>query len=627
MSTRRWVFLLLSVSFSLVLSACGGGSSMHVAPMAPMFTSTPPTTALQDTAYSYAIAATDPAGGTVSFALSTGPTGAAVSGNNLSWTPAAAQSRLANSFTVTATTSEGGTATQSWSVSPAGTVTVNWVETYWTPSGKQLVPVPTIANIHVAAAVPQSDGSVNVIPGSLTAAGVVSIPGVPAGYFWLTFGPALGTLPPLAYWTSTSTFDAGRDLSGAPVPVASSSSTTTLDFNLSGLDSVASPTSVGFNPGMPLALGYFPDPADSTTLSTQLNIGGNIDWSQLKTAFLLQYEPETLGPWSNLVLGASAYIPNLSLTNGTTNTITQTLASSAPASLDVNILGSQWPPLFQNASPAAPTQFSAGMSLVTEPWVTGVDSTVGIGDVTLASAMLQVSGNGFGFQPFGGCDAVGFPLLGVNTNPAILTDQDLGTMSYGDPFSSTWTRAFTFCQEAIAPVALPSGSMADFSLVSAVRMAPSNTAIAPLVGPVLSPTIAGGSLFTAATLNTVAPTISWSAPGVGSANGYRVQVFVATTLSDGTVRYAPAGAFSTIKTSITLLPLLTGKTYVFSITSLADTAANFETHPYRASLPSGSASVVSAPITISGGAAQARIRGDARAVRQLSQPRVDSGKR
>jgi len=600
-------------------ASCGGGSNMHVAPMAPIFTSTPPAAALQDTAYSYSITATDPAGGTVSFALSTGPTGAAISGSNLSWMPAAAQSRLANSFTVTATTSEGGSATQSWSVSPAGTVTVNWVETYWTPSGKMQVPIPVSDRIKVAAAVLQPDGTVNVINGSITTAGVVTIPGVPAGYYWLTFGPTIAPLPPIAYWTSTSTFDAGRDLSGAPVPVTSSTSTTTLDFNLSGLDSVPSPTSVGFNPGMPLTLGYFQDPADSTTLNTQLDVGTNIDWSQLKNAFLLQYEPETLGPWSNLVLGASAYIPDLSLTNGTTNNITQTLASSTPASLDVNILGSQWVSLFQNASPSAPTQFSSGMSLAAEPWVTGVDASVGIGDVILASTTLQLSGIGFGFQPFGGCNGLGFPLLGFNTNQAILTDQDLGTMQYGDPFSSTWTRAFTFCQEAEVPVALPSGPTMDFSLVSAVRVAPTNTPIAPLVGPVLSPTIGGGSLFTAATLNTAAPTISWSAPSVGSANGYRVAVFVATS-TNGIALYVPAGSFSTTKTSITLLPLLPGNTYVFAITSFIDAAANFETHPYRASLPSGFANVVSAPITISGGAAKAQIRGDARVVRQLSQP-------
>src|SRR5580704_8916022 len=153
MSARRWVSAFLSLGCLLVIAACGGGSGTHVAPMAPVFTSTPPTNALQDNPYSYSISATDPSGGTVSFALTTGPTGAAVSGSSLSWTPAATQSRLANAFTVTATTSEGGTATQSWSVSPAGTVTVNQVTTYWTSSGKVQLPVPSTSQANVSAVV------------------------------------------------------------------------------------------------------------------------------------------------------------------------------------------------------------------------------------------------------------------------------------------------------------------------------------------------------------------------------------------------------------------------------------------------------------------------------------------
>ena len=51
--------VLISLGF---LTACGSGSSTHVQPSAPTFTSVPVTAATQDVAYTYELAAVDPAG-------------------------------------------------------------------------------------------------------------------------------------------------------------------------------------------------------------------------------------------------------------------------------------------------------------------------------------------------------------------------------------------------------------------------------------------------------------------------------------------------------------------------------------------------------------------------------------
>src|ERR1039458_1771406 len=129
-------FALIILSFLILalFTACGssGSSSSHTG-QAPIFTSTPVTAATQDVGYSYQIEAVDPSGGSVTFALTTGPTGAAISGNTVSWTPTAAESRVSNNFEVTATTTSGGTASQSWMVTPGGTITANWVNNYWEP--------------------------------------------------------------------------------------------------------------------------------------------------------------------------------------------------------------------------------------------------------------------------------------------------------------------------------------------------------------------------------------------------------------------------------------------------------------------------------------------------------------
>ncbi|MGB9085182.1 MAG: hypothetical protein WCC46_11215, partial [Terriglobales bacterium] len=69
---------LVAVSLGFLV-ACGSGS--HSAPLSPVFTSTPVTAASQGVSYSYTLAATDPAGGTVTFSLVTEPAGSTLAGS------------------------------------------------------------------------------------------------------------------------------------------------------------------------------------------------------------------------------------------------------------------------------------------------------------------------------------------------------------------------------------------------------------------------------------------------------------------------------------------------------------------------------------------------------------------
>lgn len=598
---------------------------MKVAAQPPIFTSTPPTAAAQNSAYSYSLAATDPSGGSVTFALTAGPTGATVSGSSLAWSPTPAQSRTSDNFTVTATTSEGATATQSWSVSPTGTIVVNWINTYWEPSGPAQVPAVSAASMQVSAVVPESDGSLTVLKGTNSAPGVFTISGVPAGNYWLAFG-GINLLPDStsAYWTAASSFDAGRDIAGAPPVVLNSIAITTFDLSLSGLDSVGEQTSVQFqpennSPTLPLI-----DVANSSALTAVVNVESNYDWSKVSPLLLAQYEPEALGPLSNAVLGPSALLANPSFVVGSSNTVTQTL-SSTPASFDLTIDGSQWAGVLNSAGPSAPTSYAGAFSMVAEPFVTGRNASIVSSQPNFILAATANAANLFAFSPFAtGCDALGVPFAPAGT-PAVLTDQDLGTLAYSDPFDSTWTRAETLCEEALIPVDVPNSSATvNFAVVASSSVPPPQPILIPVVSSVQTPTIAGASLFTAATLNTTTPALSWSAPATGTAYGYRVSVFVLST-ADSFSTYAPAGVFYTAQTSVTLPPLSAGNTYVFAITALADAAANVETNPFRSQLPAGFASVVSAPVTISNNATQPAIRGDARIIERLRRPEPGHG--
>jgi len=199
---RYHVVLVTLILF--LLTACSSGNNTTPAPAAPVFTSTPVTQAVEASPYAYQLAASGPA---VTFSLTNTPIGATLSGNTLSWTPTAEQSRVSNSFTVTATVSGGASSTQSWAVTPSGTIRISHIDTLWNENGStnkafDWSPISS----YVAALVPQPDGSFRSLPGTAGANGAFEIPNVPAGYYWLKLGPRD------TYWTSSSTFDVGNNI-------------------------------------------------------------------------------------------------------------------------------------------------------------------------------------------------------------------------------------------------------------------------------------------------------------------------------------------------------------------------------------------------------------------------------
>jgi hypothetical protein len=620
---------LAAITFVALLAACGssGNSGTHTG-QAPIFTSAPVTAATQDATYSYQLVAVDPSGGNVTFALTAGPTGAAISGSTVSWTPTSTQSRVSNNFEVTAASS-GGAATQSWSVTPGGTITVNWTNTYWTATGPVQVPQSSASGASLSAMWTNPDGSITVQKGSATSPGVFSIPNVPAGYYWLQIGTGE------AFWTNVSTFDAGTNIAGGPLPTTTSQPTT-LGFDLSGLESVPQITTVNFLAAVSGARqgSMFVNP-NSTTLANQFfGFPANIDWSQIDTAFLMQYVPVSLGSLNILALGPSLTATGLTVVDGATNTITEVLQPSPTASINLSVPGaSQWAPLLTNVAPTAPTPFGSALSVATQMYVThGLASgALPLSLVGGNSPVLSLAGtSGVGILPTNAiCIGTGFPNLTINVpQPAITTDVNFGTLQYGDPFPAGWARTITLCQESTVPIPIPNSTdTATLILTDSATVAPSNAPLAPVVLPVQNPTINGSSLFGATALSSNIVTLNWTAPTGTAPVGYTVRVYVQTT-AGSIATYAVTGvAFSTASTSITLLPLAGGNTYVFAITADADGTANLLTSPFRSSLPVGYATVVSGPVTIGSSALMPEIHGDRRVIERFSKPQPQTSSR
>jgi len=607
---------LVAVSLGFLV-ACGSGS--HSAPLSPVFTSTPVTAASQGVSYSYTLAATDPAGGTVTFSLVTEPAGSTLAGSTINWTPTAAESRASNSFEAMATTSSGGTATQSWTVTPTGTVTVNWVDTDWTPTGPVQTPVPT--NFLPSALVPQADGSLQLLTGTSVSPGVFNIAQVPGGYYWLIQGVPQGlSLPPIGFWTNSSTFDLGHDNVGVPTGVLSSSEDITLNFTLSGLDASATPGVVGFlTDNLPVPPVYLTATPGQSTLTGSYSLNSRIDWTTVNTAFLGQYEPSSLGALNNLVLGPELTLTNMQLTNGAANPINGTLAASPTASLDLNIPGSQWATLMQNVAPGTATPIGSWLSLAAEPYVVGVNAKPELFAPTVGAALYMVQPDPTSGVPFAitACPTQPF-LFSDAIEPAVVSDTNFGTLSYGDPYPANWTRELAFCQSVNVPFSVGSQSF-PMALNYSVVVDPAAPTLAPLAGPVVNPTINGTSLFTTASVNTTAENLSWSAPN-GTPYGYTVNVLQVIAMPN-VVEFFTAGTYSTAQTSVTLPPLTAGNTYVFLIITQTDGVANMQTSPYRSQLPTGMAPVMSALITVNSGAAAAQLRGDAKQLERFRNPK------
>ena len=565
-----------------LLTACSSGNHTTPAPAAPLFTSTPATQAVEASPYSYQVAAT---GTGVAFSLTSAPTGVTLSGNTISWTPTAAQSRVSNSFTVTAIASGGASATQSWAVTPSGTIRISRIDTLWNESGLTQRPFDwSVISSYVAALVPQTDGSFKSLSGTGGTDGTFEIPNVPAGYYWLRLGPRD------TYWTSSSTFDVGSDIF-VPVanPTTPTTSTTYINFNFTSLDAVSASGLLQGDTPESGALRFFASTNPGlTTTGGGLAIGSNLDFSVIKNVFVRQYEPASFGPVNGYVLGPELTLSNLSLTTGGHNTISGALNPRVPASINLSVQSSAWIPLFDHVAPTTPTMTGGGFYLSVQPYIAADGPNVSLSNPIDLIWPKANSSSSF------------FTSITCSANPPLTTDVEAGTVQYGDPFPAAWRRTFRVCQSASVAVPVPGGQTQSVNLTNTQTTSLPSATVKPLMSAVQNPKINGADLFAVSTIGSAAVTLTWDRPAIGTPIGYQVSIMSQSTFPDGTVNYVSTTTLSTAKTSMTVPPnlLTSGKTYLFLITSLADGRSNMEMSPHRSLLPSASAQLMSAPVTI-----------------------------
>lgn len=180
--------------------------------------------------------------------------------------------------------------------------------------------------------------------------------------------------------------------------------------------------------------------------------------------------------------------------------------------------------------------------------------------------------------------------------PGYTNDSTAVTMAwpYGDPYPQEWTRIawsrffkFRFAQLGNAEPAPLFAYMLTYRDLSTVSpQAP----IEPLVGAVVDPKIAGKDALGSALVTDVGltPTLSWTAPSLGTATRYYVLVHN-VSIQNGVTTLRPIAALETSATELVVPPgiLVAGQTYAFEITARAMPGVDLAATPNRRSLPDG----------------------------------------
>lgn len=568
MNQRSFCAILCALAITSVLFsiACGGGGS-NAAPVPPpselAILSTPPTQASEGNVYSYAIQASVPG---TAYRLTTAPTGAALSGSSITWTPTSQLARKTNQFTVTATYA-GLSATQSWTVTPAGIIRGATATTCISDSGQTTTVAGYLGGATVQALVPTSNGGFDTFNGTVAQDGTFTIPNVPPGSFWLI-------VPGTTLWTSSSSVDLGYRHWGGCHPESPSNAGTSLQASIDGL-----------NPWQYYDYFYFAVPNAMTSHGAITPVGATsisfeIPYNNLvllnaangDNAYFAQLVTATYGGVDFHALQKFAGPLPVTVQNGAVNSLSVTLTPLPQSDIfRANIRGSAFTALHDSMSPGS-TSPNPGYNLRL--------------DITPDSS---------------GPSSMGLFLL-FASHP-FATDTDAGDVPYANPYPPAWTRFLDYTDMATQSL-LPPGATTPVQPVLTTRVVSTDlptvsNPIAPLVGPALNPQINGASLFTDKTIVGTTPTLTWQPPAVGTASGYIIRVYQ-IAVNNGSANLEAKTFFFTSSTSVVLPPaiLISGNSYYFQIESVYRKNIDLSVTPRRESFPEGTSDLGSGIISV-----------------------------
>ena len=454
----------------------------------PLITSTAPASAEEGSEYTYAVVATDPAGTAITYALDVAPTGATITGNTITWTPAADQSRRENAFRIRVDTASGGTASQDFSVTPRGTVTVKYGAYYVDMANVKTFVPQTPPDVSVL--VPDDAGGYTTIAGQVSS-GQAVIPSVPAGGYLLMIGTPL----PVFYEESASSVDVSPTNFKRP-GIVNGSYGTGITFQITGLNPFGANDFVAYeSPNQNYEDMFYNLSAGlgDTSASGVLDLYTSPlpDAAQGDVEYINQMVGQQVSGTLVNVLQKSSGPLTLTIVDGSLPTVPAALSTpGAGGTIRLNVKAAQF---WQNL-------------LEGNPNATGPTGHFGV----LATAPGGATAN----------------LLISDT--AGVADFDLGDVGYNNPYPATWGRQFYYAVMSMVKYQLP-GTSAPTSAVAIADTTTTDlpTAQDPLtlqLGAVRNVRVNGAALTSDQTGIGLTPLIAWDPPLLGVPTSYKVTV-------------------------------------------------------------------------------------------------------
>lgn len=443
--------------------------------------------------------------------------------------------------------------------------------------GTTAIETPDLSGMEIAALVPSGAGSPFTSSfGSGTSAGTFTIPNVPEGPYYLKYGAREFVV------TSKRTVDLSFHLFGrteallavAPTPVT---------FELTNLAPWQATDDLQFvSVGAATTLYRFEEaPSIGTPDAGDTSASITVDWAEHQgnlvvsglgdIAYITQLETRDAGGVAYQGVGRALIASAMSMEDGKPTTVSGALSPAPEQTLQVSWKRSAFDGHRADVSPSG----------VFEDHYLYIDAQPG---------GLE---NGF-FGPT--------PDLAIVNTPGASGSSDLElTLSFGNPFPSSWPLVALAVERVKVPITAPGATTSlDIygTIASTVAVTGSTLTVTPTLSPPREIQINGQSAFSPRTGVGFTPLLSWNPPALGTPDSYRVSVYQVLNGNGETVRVFTA-RITTTDTQVRIPPnlLVPNATFFALVSAQLRAGIDPEAAPFRLALPAAHATAVTSTFT------------------------------